>query len=172
MSLYTTEAPIIITCNKRLAPYLEQEVKDLGFTIEEAFITGVRIKGTINDCIKLNLNLYCASQVLYSLQKFEAQSPDHVYNHLAKIAWEDIIPDPGYFSVTSNVQHPTINNGMFANLRVKDAIVDRLREKRGNRPSTGKASMKQVMWRVFNACTWKRTSSYKSCVASKRRSWW
>ena len=154
MSLYTTEAPIIITCNKRLAPYLEQEVKDLGFTIEEAFITGVRIKGTINDCIKLNLNLYCASQVLYSLQKFEAQSPDHVYNHLAKIAWEDIIPDPGYFSVTSNVQHPTINNGMFANLRVKDAIVDRLREKRGNRPSTGSelvGTVVHLFWKHENA---------------------
>jgi putative N6-adenine-specific DNA methylase len=26
---------------------------------------------------------------------------------------------------------------MFANLRVKDAIVDRMREVRGNRPSTG-----------------------------------
>lgn len=137
MSLYTTAAPVTITCNKRLAPYVEQEVKDLGFEIEEAFITGVRIKGTINDCIKLNLNLYCASQVLYSLQQFEAKNADDVYNHLLKISWEDIIPDPGYFSVTSNVQNPTINNNMFANVRVKDAIVDRLREKRGTRPTTG-----------------------------------
>ena len=137
MSLYNTIAPITITCNKRLAPYLEQEVRDLGFQIEETFITGVRIKGTINDCIRLNLNLYCASQVLYSLEQFEANHADDVYNHLLKISWEDIIPDPGYFSVTSNVQTPTINNNMFANVRVKDAIVDRLREKTGNRPSTG-----------------------------------
>jgi putative N6-adenine-specific DNA methylase len=35
------------------------------------------------------------------------------------------------------VQNDTINNSMFANLRVKDAIVDRLREKRGIRPETG-----------------------------------
>ena len=137
MSLYNTIGPIIITCNKRLAPYLEQEVKDLGFEIEEAFITGVRIKGTINDCIRLNLNLYCASQVLYSLKQFEASNADDVYNHLLKLEWENMIPDPGYFSVTSNVQNPTINNNMFANVRVKDAIVDRLREKRGTRPSTG-----------------------------------
>jgi len=137
MSLYTTVAPITITCNKRLAPYLEQEVRDLGFEIEETFITGVRIKGTINDCIRLNLNLYCASQVLYSLQQFEANHADDVYNHLLKLNWEDIIPDPGYFSVTSNVQTPTINNNMFANVRVKDAIVDRLREKTGTRPATG-----------------------------------
>jgi putative N6-adenine-specific DNA methylase len=137
MSLYNTIAPVTITCNKRLAPYLEQEVRDLGFQIEEAFITGVRIKASINDCIKLNLNLYCASQVLYSLQQFHAKDANDVYYHLMKINWEDIIPDPGYFSVTSNVQNPTINNNMFANVRVKDAIVDRLREKRGTRPSTG-----------------------------------
>ncbi|WP_439584775.1 THUMP domain-containing class I SAM-dependent RNA methyltransferase [Dyadobacter bucti] len=137
MSFYTTPAPVIVTCHKRLAPYLEQEVKDLGFDVEEAFITGIRTKGTINDCIRLNLNIYCASQVLYSLGSFKADHPDDVYKHFSNIAWEDILPDPGYFSVTSNVQHPSINNSMFANLRVKDAIVDRFREKKGTRPSTG-----------------------------------
>ncbi len=137
MSLYTKIAPITITCNKRLAPYLEMEVRELGFEVEEVFVTGVRIKGTINDCIKLNLNLYCASQVLYSLGQFTASNADDVYIYLSKISWEDMIPDPGYFSVTSNVQNPTINNNMFANVRVKDAIVDRFREKKGTRPSTG-----------------------------------
>jgi len=69
MHLYTTKATITITCPKRLAPYLEQEVKDLGFELEDKFVTGVEILGTLNDCIKLNLNLRCASQVLYSLEK-------------------------------------------------------------------------------------------------------
>ena len=137
MSLFTNPSTIIITCPKRLAPYLEQEVKELGFVIEETFITGVRLSGTINDCIKLNLNLRCASQVLYSLQQFEASNADAIYKYLVDYPWETILPDPGYFSITSNVNNPTINNSMFANLRVKDAIVDRMREKRGTRPSTG-----------------------------------
>ena len=72
MSLYTTRGYITITCNKRLAPYVEQEVRELGFEIEDTFVTGVHIIGTINDCIKLNLNLRCASQVLYSLGQFDA----------------------------------------------------------------------------------------------------
>jgi putative N6-adenine-specific DNA methylase len=139
MNLFTDKGAIIITCPKRLAPYLEKEVTALGFKTEETFITGVRIIGSINDCIKLNLNLRCASQVLYSLQKFEAADADDIYKILVDYPWENILPEPGYFSITSNVNNPTINNSMFANLRVKDAIVDRLRDKRGTRPSTGSA---------------------------------
>ena len=137
MSVFTEKAEIIITCHKRIAPYLENEVKQLGFTIDESFITGVKISGTISDCIKLNLNLRCASQVLYSLKSFIADNADDIYKELKKYPWENILPDPGYFSVTSNVKNPTINNSMFANLRVKDAVVDRLREVRGSRPETG-----------------------------------
>jgi putative N6-adenine-specific DNA methylase len=137
MNPFTQTAPIIITCHKRIMPYLKQEVEALGFTVLDSFITGVRLNGTVNDCIKLNLHLRCASQVLYSLQSFMASDAMAIYQHLKSFAWETIIPNNGYFSISSNVQNSTINNNMFANLRVKDAIVDRLREIRGSRPSTG-----------------------------------
>ncbi len=154
MNLYTTSSGITITCHKRIAIYLEKEVQELGFTVDETFITGVKLTGTINDCIKLNLNLRCASQVLYSLKQFEAENADDIYNNLHSYQWENILPDPGYFSVTSNVNNPTINNSMFANLRVKDAIVDRLRDKRGTRPSTGSdltGTVIHLFWKNENA---------------------
>ena len=154
MNLFTTPGPITITCHKRITPYLEKEVIDLGFTINQLFVTGVRLTGTINDCIKLNLNLRCASQVLYSLKTFDAENADDIYKNLVDIAWEDILPEDGYFSVTSNVQNETINNSMFANLRVKDAIVDRLRDKTGKRPSTGAAltgTVIHLFWKMESA---------------------
>jgi putative N6-adenine-specific DNA methylase len=154
MSLFTITSSITITCHKRIAPYLEQEVKELGFEIEETFITGVRISGTLNDCIRLNLNLRCASQVLFSIDSFEANHPDDIYHNLLETAWEDLLPENGYFSVTSNVVHESINNSMFANLRVKDAIVDSLREIRGERPETGaelKGSVIHLFWKGNNA---------------------
>ncbi len=137
MSLYTTVGPVTITCHKRLTPYLEQEVRDLGFEIEETFVTGVRLNATINDCIKLNLNLRCASQVLYSLRQFQAYNADDIYRNAVRYPWEKLLAEDGYFSITSNVMNDTINNSMFANLKVKDAVVDRMREKTGKRPSTG-----------------------------------
>src|SRR5690606_39358589 len=127
MNVFTTPASITITCPKRLAPWLKSEVKESGFDIEETFITGLRLRGTVNDCIKLNLNLRCASQVLYSLKSFTAKNADDIYNQLLDFPWEEIIPGDGYFSITSNVNNPTINNSMFANLWVKDALVDRFR---------------------------------------------
>lgn len=148
MSLFTITAPITITCHKRLSVYLEQEVRALGFDVEERFITGIRLQGTINDCIRLNLNLRCASQVLFSLDRFEAHRPDDIYDNLLEIGWEDLLPEGGYFSVTSNVLHDTINNSMYANLRVKDAIVDRLRQLRGVRPETG-AELKGAVIHLF-----------------------
>lgn len=154
MNVYTTKSVIIVTCPKRLATYLEQEVKELGFAIEETFITGVKLSGTVNDCIKLNLNLRCASQVLYSLKRFTAKDADEIYKNVFSYPWETILPEGGYFSITSNVNNPTINNSMFANLRVKDAIVDRLREKRGTRPSTGSeltGAVIHLFWKNDNA---------------------
>ncbi len=137
MNPFTKPGSITITSHKRITPFLQQEVEQLGFEVEDSFVTGIRLRGSMNDCIRLNLNLRCASQVLYSLEKFHASDANDIYNHLIDYPWENILPTGGYFSVTSNVSNPTINNSMFANLRVKDAIADRLRNKTGARPSTG-----------------------------------
>jgi 23S rRNA G2445 N2-methylase RlmL len=148
MQDFNTPSRIIITCNKRLSPFLQQEVAELGFNVVRTFATYVEVQGTINDCIKLNLNLRCASQVLYSLKEFAANSPDDVYKQLQQIAWEEIIPAGGYFTITGNVDHPTITNSLFANVKVKDAIVDRMRNETGSRPNTG-PSLEQTVIHLF-----------------------
>jgi putative N6-adenine-specific DNA methylase len=137
MQVFTTPSRIIITCHKWLSPALQKEVTELGFPIVRAFQTGVELNGTLNDCIRLNLNIRCASQVMYSLKAFPCNDPDELYNQLLPIEWEQVIEPDGYFSVTSNVFHPSIQTNLFANLRVKDAVVDRMRNKTGKRPSTG-----------------------------------
>jgi putative N6-adenine-specific DNA methylase len=126
-----------VTCNRRLSPYLEQEIRELGFDIKRAFNTGVELQASVNECIKLNLNLRVASQVLYELKSFKAKNADELYKQLVSIAWEDLIPIDGYFSVTSNVHNETITTPLFANVKVKDAIVDRIKDKKGVRPNSG-----------------------------------
>jgi putative N6-adenine-specific DNA methylase len=74
---------------------------------------------------------------LFSLKEFPADHPDRVYSTLVALPWEELLPKDGYFSVTSAVNHPTVNNNLFMNVKVKDAIADRLRNKTGVRPDSG-----------------------------------
>lgn len=145
MNVFDRPARIVITCNKRLAPYLQKDVEELGFTVDHAFVTGVELSGSLNDCIRLNLNLRCASQILYSLKTFRSNKPEDVYDQVYSLDWESILENTGYFSVTSNVDHFTVNNSMFINVKVKDAIADRMRAKTGARPNSGSNPDKAVV---------------------------
>jgi putative N6-adenine-specific DNA methylase len=145
MQVFHTESKIIITCNKRLSPYLQQEVEALGFKPTRVFQTGVELMGTVTDTIALNLNLRCASQVLYLLKSFTAADPKQLYDELVQIEWEEYIDFSGYFSVTSNVNNEHILTPLFANVKVKDAIVDRIKDKKGIRPNSGADNNKTVV---------------------------
>ena len=137
MQVFHTESKIVITCNKRLSPYLQQEVEALGFKPVRVFQTGIELLGTINDCIALNLNLRCASQVLYLIKSFTADDPQQLYDRLVEIEWEKLIDFTGYFSVSSNVNNEHIRTPLFANVKVKDAIADRIKSQKGIRPNSG-----------------------------------
>jgi putative N6-adenine-specific DNA methylase len=137
MQVFHTESKIVITCNKRLSPYLQKEVEDLGFKPVRVFQTGVELLGTVNDCIALNLNLRCASQVLYLLKSFTAADPAELYDNLVTIEWEELIDFAGYFSVSSNVNNEHIRTPLFANVKVKDAVADRIKAQKGIRPNSG-----------------------------------
>jgi putative N6-adenine-specific DNA methylase len=145
MEVFHTESKIVITCNKRLSPYLQQEVEALGFTPTRVFQTGLELLGTINDCIPLNLNLRCASQVIYSIKSFTAADPQELYERLVEIEWEKLIDFAGFFSVTSNVNNEHILTPLFANVKVKDAIVDRIKSVKGLRPNSGSDNNKTVV---------------------------
>ena len=145
MEVFHTESRIVITCNKRLSPYLQKEVEDLGFKPSRVFATGVELKGTVNDCVALNLNLRCASQVIYLIKSFKAADPQELYDELVGIEWEELIDFSGYFSVTSNVNNEHITTPLFANVKVKDAIVDRIKDKKGIRPNSGAEQNKTVV---------------------------
>jgi 23S rRNA G2445 N2-methylase RlmL len=137
MELFSINSRIIVTCSKRMAPWLQQEITELGYTGARAFATGVELQGTMADCIALNLNLRCASQVLFSIKEFRAFNADDVYKALVDFPWEDILKQDAYFSITSNVSNDTIDNSLYVNVKIKDAIADRFRNKTGERPNSG-----------------------------------
>jgi putative N6-adenine-specific DNA methylase len=145
---------IVVTCSKRLSPYLETEIGGLGYQPVRTFQTGVELHGSMDDCMALNLNLRCASQVLYSLGELKARDPEALYQGIVRLPWEALISPDDYISVTSNVNTPSVNNALFVNVRVKDAIADRIRNKTGKRPDSGadlRGAVIHVYWKERQA---------------------
>ncbi len=137
-----------------MSPWLQKDIELLGYKPMRVFKTGVELKGSMHDCIALNLNLRCASQVLFSIKQFRASNADELYRQLMQMPWEEIIPEDGYFSISSNVSNETITNNLFANVKVKDAIADRFREKKGVRPNSGAAlngAVIHLYWKELEA---------------------
>lgn len=128
---------IRIACAPGLEPCLEGEVRRLGYAIDATDETGVEITGTLVDAMRLNLHLRTAYYVLYLIDKFPCRTPDDLYRHLSFIQWENWLSPDGYLSIISRTDTPAINNWMYAGMKAKDAIVDRIADKTGRRPDSG-----------------------------------
>jgi putative N6-adenine-specific DNA methylase len=137
MSFWTRKSRVVITCAKGVPPFLKEELLSFGFPALSMGMSEVETEGTMEDALKLNLLIRTGQRVLFLLESFNAKTPDELYKRISRINWEDYIPQDGYFSVTSSVHNPTIKDSRFANVRCKDAIVDRMKEKCGCRPDTG-----------------------------------
>lgn len=132
-----TQSRILITCAKGISQYLREEISKLGFPVIDETVASVATEGTIKDAMRLNLMLRTGHRVLFLLKEFFAKDADDLYREVSRIAWEDIISEHEYLSVTSSVDNPTIKDSRFANVRCKDAIVDRIKDNRGIRPDSG-----------------------------------
>jgi 23S rRNA G2445 N2-methylase RlmL len=136
---------ILITCAKGIPPFLKQELLSLNFPIISEAVAGVETVGTLGDTQKLDLFLRTAHRVLFVLKEFTAKDADALYRELSAIAWEDIIAADGYVCITSSVETPSIRDQRFASLRCKDAIVDRIKDKKGSRPDSGPERTRSVV---------------------------
>lgn len=139
---------LVVTCYDRNALFLEAELIELGFIPTGVFRTHVELTGSLNDCIFLNMHLRTASHVLYEIQSFSLDHVQNLYKIVKGIPWEDFIDPDGYFSVISNVKHESVDNPLFVNVKIKDAIADRFREKFGIRPDSG-SNLNEAVFQFF-----------------------
>lgn len=137
MSDFSKQGFIFATCAGGVEPILEGELRSLGFKPEAVRPLGVALRGTLDDCLRLNLHLRTAHRVLFEVRRFKAENADELYAELMKIPWEETIAEDGHLTVVSSVDNPTIRDARFANQRVKDAVVDRIAARRSRRPDSG-----------------------------------
>lgn len=150
---FTKKGTVTLTCPLGMTPWLTKEVETLGFTPKKSRETGIEIEASLNDCITLNFWLRTAHRIHFLIDQKKINSAEQLYDWIHSCSWENWIDPQGYISVTSRVDHPKIENTQFANLTVKDAVVDKMRQKTGNRPDSGSNLNKTVLFLYWDRDT-------------------
>jgi len=137
VSLWNEKRRILITCARGTPGILAGEIQAQSCPVRSTLETAVETEGTLADTLRLNLSLRTAQRVLYLFDAFPAGQAADLYRRLVTLPWEKVIAADGFLSVTSSVNTAAVNDTRFANVKTKDAIVDRIREKQGRRPDSG-----------------------------------
>jgi putative N6-adenine-specific DNA methylase len=96
---------------------------------------GVGVKASWREAMRLNLHSRLAQRVLVQLSHGGYRSEQDLYNAASEIAWEIWFTPKQTIKVEITAQHSPLTSLNFAALKIKDAICDRFRDKRGERPS-------------------------------------
>lgn len=142
----TEKRPLLVTCPKGLASILRKEIEELGHAVRAELVFGVELDGTLTDAMRLNLHLRTAHRVHLLLARFHAAAPDDLYKKAVAMGWEHVLFADGYVAVHAHLQTTAVNDARFASLRLKDAIVDHMRQKTGRRPDSGPDKSKAVVF--------------------------
>ncbi len=124
-----------VSCAKGLEYLLVDELVALGCKRATAALAGVHADGSLADAQRAVLWSRLASRVLWPLAEFECPDQDALYTEVAKLPWQEHLRPDQTMLVDAHVSGTELTHERFAAQRVKDAVVDTLRELTGVRPS-------------------------------------
>jgi putative N6-adenine-specific DNA methylase len=135
MTLSSTPAmKFFATCAKGTEGALRRELVELKFRHVRGDRGGVSFDGGLEAGMRACLHLRTAMRVLVELGRFPAASEAELYEGVKAIPWEDWLTTRTTLAVEASVSSSAITHSGYAALKVKDAVVDRLRDKLGARP--------------------------------------
>lgn len=118
-----------------LEQVLAKELTQLGANNVQIGRRMVSFTGDKEMMYRANFQLHTAIRILKPIKHFKARSAEEVYEEIQKIDWSEYILKGKTFSVDSVVYSEDFRNSRFVTYKVKDAIVDQFREKKGERPN-------------------------------------
>ncbi|MGE8227188.1 MAG: THUMP domain-containing protein, partial [Stenotrophomonas sp.] len=124
-----------VSCAKGLEYLLADELLAMGLPRATATISGVNAEGELRDAQRVVLWSRLASRVLWPLQEFECPDENSLYQGVAAMPWDQHITPELTLSVDAHVSGTAITHARFAAQRVKDGVVDSLRDQGMERPS-------------------------------------
>lgn len=134
----TTAQNFFATCPKNLEGLLEVELISLGAVATKQTVAGVEFSGDMTLAYRVCLWSRLANRILFLLTTFNAKNAAALYDGIREIKWQNHLRPDGSFVVDFSGVSPALNNSHFSALKVKDAIVDQIREATGMRPAIDK----------------------------------
>lgn len=129
---------IILTCPKSLESLLKDEASELGLLEAKERIANVQGLADMETAYRLCIWSRLANRVLLVLKRFPVKNAQDLYDGIYHIDWRDHLEPTGSLAIEFTGKGSGIDNTHFGALKAKDAIVDRLRNKQGERPSIDK----------------------------------
>ncbi|MGE5625575.1 MAG: THUMP domain-containing protein [Bacillota bacterium] len=123
------------TAAKGLEPLVAGELKALGMREVKEARGGASFEGSPADAYRACLWLRTANRVLMPVSRFPAPDAAQLYDGVKRMPWEQDLSPDGTLAVDFTGASEGITHTQFGAQKVKDAIVDRFRERSGRRPS-------------------------------------
>ena len=121
-------------CAKGLEYLLVDELKALGADDAREALAGVYFDGDTEVIYRAVLWSRLASRILLPLAQFDAADGEALYQGVSAIDWDAHLAAHGSLAVDASLVQSRLNHDRFVAQRVKDAVVDQLRQRHGERP--------------------------------------
>jgi putative N6-adenine-specific DNA methylase len=130
--------PLFATCARGTEELLAEELESLGCARIRRDRGGVRFSANLDEALRACLWSRIAMRILFPLGEFEAHGAEGLYEAAAQVPWEEHLTTATTFAVEATVRQGEPGHSAFIALKIKDALVDRLRQKLGARPDVNK----------------------------------
>ncbi|MFL1896443.1 class I SAM-dependent RNA methyltransferase [Aquimarina sp. 2-A2] len=113
---------------------LAKELRDLGAERVKIGNRVVSFYGDLGFMYKANLCLRTALKILKPIGDKRIRNDKDLYNFVKSIDWEQYMDARDTFAIYATVHSTVFKHSQFVSLKAKDAIVDKFREDKGERP--------------------------------------
>jgi 23S rRNA G2445 N2-methylase RlmL len=126
---------LFATAAKGTEPALRDELRELRLRGVRADRGGVHFEGDRSDAARACLWSRVAGRILLEVTRFEARDGEALYEGVHAIDWSEWMTAHTTLAVRATCRSSQLTHSQFIAQKTKDAIVDRLRERLGARPS-------------------------------------
>jgi 23S rRNA (guanine2445-N2)-methyltransferase / 23S rRNA (guanine2069-N7)-methyltransferase len=123
------------TCPLGVADLLAAELKALGAARARELKSGVEFEGELEVAYRACLWSRTANRILLPIATVDARTANDLYEGVRSIDWSAHLASTGTLAVDFSGSSTGITHTQFGALKTKDAIVDQMRGKFGERPS-------------------------------------